>query len=102
AKLNLLEENQDKVAEKVAVYQNRITRYFNKRVRIWCFKEGDLVLRKVTQNNRVKSDGVLGQNWEGPYLIKIVVYSGAYKLEDMDGRSIDHTWNTDQLRGFYP
>ena len=48
ASLDLLEERQSKVAEKVAVYQSKIARHFNKKVRIRNFKEGDLVLRKVT------------------------------------------------------
>ena len=100
--LDLLEEKQDKVAEKVATYQCKIARHFNKKVRIRNFKEGDLVLRKVTQNTRKRSDGVLAPNWEGPYLIRTVVRNGAYKLEDMEGYPVDHTWNADHLRKFYP
>ena len=64
------------------------------------FKEGDLVLRKVTRNIRKRSDGVLAPNWEVPYLIKMVVRMGAYKLEDMDGYSVDHTWNADHHKRF--
>ena len=60
------------------------------------FKEGDLVLRKVTQNTRKRSDGVLAPNWEGPYLIKMVVQRRAYKLEDMDGYLVDQTWNAER------
>jgi hypothetical protein len=102
ASLDLLEEKQSRTAEKVAVYQSKIARHFNKRVRIRNFKEGDLVLRKVTQNTRRRSDGVLAPNWEGPYLIKAMLRGGAYKLEDMEGYPVDHTWNADHLRKFYP
>ncbi|KAK0575244.1 hypothetical protein LWI29_035952 [Acer saccharum] len=98
ANLDLLEEKQDKAAEQVAAYQSKIARCFNKMVKTRNFKEGDLVLRKVTQNTRKRSYGVLAPNWEGPYLIKIVVRKGAYKLKDMDGYSIDHTWNVDHLK----
>ena len=48
ASLDLLEEKQSRVTEKVAVYQSKIALHFNKRVRIQNFKEGDLVLTKVT------------------------------------------------------
>jgi hypothetical protein len=70
ASLDLLEEKQSKVAEKVAIYQSKIARHFNKKVRVRSFKEGDLVLRKVTQNTRRRSDGVLAPNWEGPYWLR--------------------------------
>ena len=102
ASLDLLEERQSKVAEKVAIYQSKIARHFTKKVRIQNFKEGDLVLRKVTQNTRRRSYGVLAPNWEGPYLIKALLLGGAYKLEDMEGYPVDHTWNADHLRKFYP
>ena len=48
--LDLLEERQSRVAKNMAIYQSKIARHFNKKVRIRNFKEGDLVLRKVTQN----------------------------------------------------
>ena len=100
--LDLLEERQSRVTEKVAVYQSKIARHFNKKVWIRNFKEGDLVLRKVTQNTRRRSDGVLAPDWEGPYLIKAILRGGAYTLEDMEGYPVDHTWNADYLRKFYP
>ncbi|KAK1592620.1 hypothetical protein Q3G72_027763 [Acer saccharum] len=48
--LDLLEEKQDRAAEWVAAYQCKIARCFNRRVNTLNFKEGDLVLRKVTKN----------------------------------------------------
>ena len=102
ANLDLLKEKQGRIAERVAVHQSKIARHFNKNVRIRNFKEGDLVLRKVTQNTRKRSDGILAPNWEGPYLIKTMLKGGAYKLEDMEGYSVEHTWNADYLRKFYP
>ena len=62
ANLDLLEEKQSRVVERVAAYQSKIARHFNKRVRVRNFKEGDLVLRKVTQNTRKRSDRVLSPN----------------------------------------
>ena len=50
ASLDLLEEKQSRTAKKMVVYQSKLARHFNKRVRIQNFKEGDLVLKKVTQN----------------------------------------------------
>ena len=97
--LDLLEEKQNRIAERVAVYQSKIAQHFNRKVRIRMLKEEDLVLKKVTQK---RSDGVLAPNWEGPYLIKEMLRDGAYKLENMEGYPVDHTWNADHLRKFYP
>ncbi|XP_072084490.1 uncharacterized protein [Arachis hypogaea] len=41
-------------------------------------------------------------NWEGPYKIKEVIGNDAYKLEKLDGREVPRTWNTGNLRRFYP
>ena len=73
ANLDLLEEKQSKIVERIVAYQSKVARHFNKKVRIRNFKEGDLVFRKVTQNTRKRSDGVLAPNWEGPYLIRALV-----------------------------
>ncbi|KAK1565803.1 hypothetical protein Q3G72_035419 [Acer saccharum] len=71
------------VALRAAAYQQKIARCFNKGVRIRSFKEGDLVLRKVTQNTRRCSDGVLALNWEGPYLIKAnALQSGVQQMDE--------------------
>ena len=86
----------------MAAYQSKIARCFNKKVKTQNFKEGDLVIRKVTQKTRKRSDRVLSPYREGPYLIKMVVRKGAYKLEDMEGYPVDHTWNADHLKKFYP
>ena len=100
--LDLLEEKQTRVAVRMAAYQQKVARCFNKGVKMRSFKEGDLVLRKVTQNTRRRSDGVLAPNWEGPYLVKAKVSQGGYKLVDLDGDPIGHTWNADHLKRFYP
>ena len=62
ASLDLLEEKQAGVTLKMAAYQQKIARCFNKGVKVRSFKEGDLVLRKVTHNTHRRSDGVLAPN----------------------------------------
>jgi len=59
------------------------------------------VLRKVTLNTTVPTDGKLGPNWEGPYKITSVSGNGAYYLEDMSGRALQNPWNISNLRKFY-
>ena len=63
---------------------------------------GDLVLRKMKSVGRVKEDGKLPPNREGPYNICEVLRDGTYKLEEGgNGRSLSHPWNTNNLRKYY-
>ena len=71
--LNLLDEQCELAGLKVASYKRRSERYFNSKVKEWRFKEGDLVLRKIGINTKEVSAGVLGLNWEGPYIIEGIV-----------------------------
>lgn len=46
--LDLLKEKQDEAALRVAVYKQKMTKYYNSRVKARRFVVEDLVLRKVT------------------------------------------------------
>ena len=49
---------------------------------------GELVLRKMIRNIRVPGHRAFDAKWEGPYIIKTVVWDGTYHVTDMDGRLI--------------
>jgi hypothetical protein len=51
------------------VYQERVARYFNKKVNPQSYKVGDLVLCKVTLTTMDLNEGKLALNWEGPYKV---------------------------------
>ena len=99
--LDFVEEKRAKAELKVAIYQHRVSDLYDKRVRPRSFKKGDLVLRRVTQNTRVSSEGSFGANWEGPFRIDKPVGSGAYRLLYMDGTIVKHPWNAAMLRKYY-
>jgi len=48
-------------------YQQRMAKYYNKRVKLRRLDIGDLVLRKVTLATKDSVQGKLGPTWEGPY-----------------------------------
>ena len=81
---------------RVVVYQHRIARYFNSKVKQQRFQGGDLVLRKVLQNK-----STLDPNWEGLYKITEILSPGAYKLAYLSGEHIPRSWNTDHLIMYY-
>ncbi|XP_075087812.1 uncharacterized protein LOC142169796 [Nicotiana tabacum] len=76
-------------------------RYYNRRANFRFFKEGDLVLRKVTQNTRELNAGKLGPTWEGPYRILAVTRKGSYELENQNGDKLPSNWNVAHLKRYY-
>ena len=66
------------------VYQQKVAKYYNSRVKSKVFQVGDLVLResKVSQNTKVKK---LSPKWEGPYVIIKFIRPGAYQPQRPDG-----------------
>jgi hypothetical protein len=67
--LDLLQEKHDWAQITMIVYQERVARYFNKKVNPQSFKVGDLVLGKVTLATMDLNEGKLALNWEGPYKV---------------------------------
>ncbi|XP_052297264.1 uncharacterized protein LOC127902396 [Citrus sinensis] len=99
--LDLLTEKRELAAERSVIYQQRVARYYNQKVNIRQFKVGDWVLRRVNQNTKDSTQGVLGPNWEGPYRVKQLVGPGAYKLVRMDGHEVKRPWNAAHLRKYF-
>ena len=68
----------------MAKYQQKMTEYYNKRVKLKRLDIGDLVLRKVTPATKDPTQGKLGPTWEGPYKVIHYLRQGSYHLELMD------------------
>ncbi|XP_074373734.1 uncharacterized protein LOC141714092 [Apium graveolens] len=71
--LDLLNEARINSQLKLVAYQQRIARYFNKKVKSVPYKVGELVLQKVMPNTKIAQYGVLGANWEAPYKVKAIL-----------------------------
>ena len=78
-----------------------MAKYYNSRVRYKDFQVGDLVLRKVMGAIRDASQGKLEPNWERPYRVASWHRKGTYHLETLDGRKLNHPWNTEHLKKYY-
>jgi transposase InsO family protein len=95
---DMLNKAWDVALTRLAVYQQSLRNYHNRRVRGWSFEPGNLVLR-LKQTNTTK----LESPWEGPYLIHEVIPGGAYRLRNPNtGANEKNPWNAAQLRCFYP
>ena len=80
------------------MYQERMMRYYNQRVKLKRFNLGDIVRRKVSQATKDPSEGKLGPNWEGSYKVVCYLRRGSYHLEDAKGKLLPHPWNVEHSR----
>ena len=87
--------------QRLARYQNLMSKHYNARVRHRDFQIDDVVLQKVMGAAKDPTQGKLGPNWEGPYRITSWQRKGTYHLETMDRRKLQHPWNTEHLRKYY-
>uniref|UniRef100_A0A2N9J155 Uncharacterized protein n=1 Tax=Fagus sylvatica TaxID=28930 RepID=A0A2N9J155_FAGSY len=99
--LDLLDEARNQAEAKTRAYQQRMARYYDRRVKHREFKVGDLVLRKITLATKDPAQGKLGPTWEGPYRVVKFHRKGTYHLEKLDGTALPHPWNAEHLKKYY-
>jgi hypothetical protein len=83
------------------LYQNRIARAYDRKVRPREFKEGDLVLRKILLLPS-DSHSKWAPYYEGPYVVKKAFSGGALILTGMDGEDLSRPVNSDSVKKYYP
>ena len=81
--LNLIEEKRMKAICHGQLYQKRMMRAHDKRIRPRHFQEGELVLKRIPQN-RQDPRRKWSPNWEGPYVVKKAFSKRALILTEMD------------------
>ena len=86
--LDLVDEVRAIAEQRLARYQNLMSKHYDTRVRHRDFQIGDLVLRKVMGAAKDPTQGKLGPNWEGPYRITSWHRNDTYHLETIDGRKL--------------
>ena len=88
--LDLVDEARATAEQRLARYQNLMSKHYNAKVKHRDFQIEDLVLWKIMGAAKDPSQGKLGPNWEGPYRITSWQRKGTYQLETMDGRKFQH------------
>ncbi|GMH29611.1 hypothetical protein Nepgr_031454 [Nepenthes gracilis] len=84
--LDLLSEVRDAARLRTVAYQQRVARYYNKRVKARPLEVGDLVLRSVEAAGKTAKWNKLSPGWEGPFFVSAILRSGAYKLRAQNGK----------------
>ncbi|KAD4585878.1 hypothetical protein E3N88_23479 [Mikania micrantha] len=99
--LDTIDELRDIARIRMATYQQKIAKSYNKNIMIRIFQVGDLVLSKAFQNTTNPADGKLVPKWEGPYKIESEAGKGAYKLINMEGEPLPRSWNAIHLKLYF-
>ena len=82
------------------IYQKRLARAFNKKVRPTKIKKGDLVL-KQSKPSTTDPMGKFRPNWEGPYIVQKVMGNGAVRMLDLEGNEFTEPINVDRLKLYF-
>jgi len=98
--LNLTEEKRLKALFHGQLYQKRMMRAYDKKVRPRVFTEGELVLKNIlpTQHD---PRGKWNPNWDGPYVVKKAFSGGALILQEMDRDELPHPINDNAVKKYY-
>lgn len=98
--LNLIEEKRLAALCHGQLYQKRLKKAYEKKIRPREFQEGDLVLKKILP---IQKDyrGKWTPNYEGPYVVKKAFSGGALILTNMDGKDLALPVNSDAVKKYY-
>ena len=100
AQLTLLDEKRMKAMYHSQLYQKRIARAYNKKIKPGKIKEGDLVL-KLIRPIMTDPRGKFKPNWEGPYLVKKLFFKGATIISDLKENEFREPINLDKLKKYF-
>jgi len=102
AELELLDERRLAALNHLHVYQNRLQRNYNKKIKERRFQVGDLVLKENQRNQADREKkGKFEPNWLGPFIMTAAYESGSYTLATPDGIPLDEPLNSIHLKKFY-
>ena len=82
------------------LYQKRMARAYNKKVRPKHFEEGQLVLRHILPQH-AETKGKFSPNWRGPFVVKRVLPNGALYLADIEDKVTQTVVNADAVKRYY-
>ena len=99
--LDCLDEVKDDTSNRMSKYQQKMAKYYNKRVKLRRLDIRDLVLRKVTSATKDPVQGKLGPTWEGPNHIVHYSWQGSYHLETIDRQRLPRPWNIEHLKKYH-
>ncbi|XP_060179392.1 uncharacterized protein LOC132609432 [Lycium barbarum] len=98
--LSLIDEKRLTLVCHGQLYQRRIARAHNKKVRHKHFEVGQLVLKRILPH-QAEAKGKFAPNWQGPFVVKKVLPKGALYLTDIEGTMSETAINADAVKRYY-
>lgn len=96
----LVKELEDQVQVRIESYQQKLRRFYSKKISLRKFQTGDLVHQGAfeLEDKKKLNAGKLGTSCEGSYTVREVVGKGTYRLSNAESKLILRTWNTLHLK----
>ena len=98
--LNLIDEKRLAAVCHSQMYQKRMIKAFNKKIKHQVYQAGDLVIKRMILPQG-DPRGKWTPTYEGPFLIKKIFSGGAMILTTMDGEDLLHPMNADIVKRYY-
>src|SRR4051812_48039328 len=101
--LEALDAKRMQAQQQIELYQARISKAYNQKVRDRTFEKGDLVLavqRPMVMTHKTKDK--FQAKWEGPFVVESVYSNGDYCLANANGDIIMMPINGKFLKRYYP
>nr|KYP68865.1 Retrovirus-related Pol polyprotein from transposon 297 family [Cajanus cajan] len=99
--LDMIDEIRERALVNMEACRTRAARKIRTKIKPRRFLPGDLVWRVTGEARKDKAQGKLAPNWDGPYRIQHSLQNGAYKLEELNGKTIPRTWNATHLKHYF-
>jgi hypothetical protein len=92
-----------KALENIKKNKMRVAKYYNKKVNVKKFAEGDLVWKELLPiGTKYSAFGKWSSNWEGPFWVVKCVPGNAYILKTLLGEEFTTAINGRYLKKYYP
>ncbi|XP_070031656.1 uncharacterized protein [Nicotiana tomentosiformis] len=82
------------------LYQNTMSKAFNKKVKLRQFTPGQLVLKRIFPHQD-EAKGKFSPNWQGPYMVHRVLIGGSLILAAIDVEIWPKPINSDAVKRYY-
>ncbi|XP_070045901.1 uncharacterized protein [Nicotiana tomentosiformis] len=99
-KLTMIDEKRMATVCHGQLYQQRMARAYNKKVRPRKFEVGQLVLRRILPHHE-EAKGKFAPNWKDPYGIRKRLPKGALYLGNIEGNDPEIAVNADAVKRYY-
>ena len=99
--LDCLDEVREEASQKMAKYQQKMTEYYNKRVKLKRLDIGDLVLHRVTLAIKDSTQGSSGQLEKDLTKSSTIQDKDATIWSQWSGRKLPRPWNIEHLKKYY-